>query len=131
MAVQEDDLDLDIDAEEGGGQGGRKKIILIVVAAILVLLLVSGGLTFWLLTGDSSTDTAAAPGTTEAVEGEQGEDWTVPTGRIIYVPLHPAFVVNFSGDSDVRFLQIELQIATRDPNVPPKMIDPPARGLRR
>jgi flagellar protein FliL len=46
------------------------------------------------------------------------------------VPLHPAFVVNFSGDSDVRFLQIELQIATRDPNVPPKMIehDPAVRN---
>ena len=130
MAVQEDDLDLDIDTEAGGGQGGRKKIILVVGAAILVLLLVSGGLTFWLLTGDSSTDSAATPGTTEAVEGEQGEDWTVPTGRIIYVPLHPAFVVNFSGDSDVRFLQIELQIATRDPNVPPKMIehDPAVRN---
>jgi flagellar protein FliL len=130
MAVQEDDLDLDIDAEAGDGQGGRKKIILIVGAAILVLLLVSGGLTFWLLTGDSSTDPAATPGATEAAEGEQGEDWTIPTGRIIYVPLHPAFVVNFSGDSDVRFLQIELQIATRDPNVPPKMIehDPAVRN---
>jgi flagellar FliL protein len=129
MAVQEDDLDLDIDAEEGAG-GGRKKLILIIAAVVTCLLLVSGGLTFWLLAGDGDTSAPAAT-PSEAAEGEEDEEtFTVPAGRVIYVPLHPAFVVNFSGDSDVRFLQIELQIATRDPNVPPKMIehDPAVRN---
>ena len=130
MAVEDDDLDLDIDAEEGAG-GGRKKVILIVAGAFLVLLLISGGLTFWLLGGDADTgDRPAADAAAQAGTDGEGEDWTVPEGRLIYVPLHPAFVVNFSADSDVRFLQIELQVATRDPNVPPKMIehDPAVRN---
>lgn len=128
MAVQEDDLDLDIDAQGGGG--GRKKVILLVAGAVLVLLLLSGGLTFWLLGGDSGSAAQPLPDAAQAGAGEEGETWTVPTGRIIYVPLHPAFVVNFTGDSDVRFLQIEVQVATRDPNVPPKIIehDPAVRN---
>ena len=130
MAVQEDDLDLDLDVEEGAGGGGRKKIILIIAALVIALLLISGGLTFWLLTGDSESSPQQASAPAEAATGEDGVTFTVPVGRVIYVPLHPAFVVNFSGDSDVRFLQIELQIATRDPNVPPKMIehDPAVRN---
>ena len=32
-----------------------------------------------------------------------------------YYPLPPAFVVNFSGDYEVRFLQVDLQVGTRDP----------------
>ena len=131
MAVEDDDLDLDIDAGEAGAGGGRKKLIFIVAGVVLVLLLISGGLTFWLLSGDSSEDARPSAARAEAgAESAEDKTWTVPTGRIIYVPLHPAFVVNFSGDSDVRFLQIELQIATRDPNVPPKMIehDPAVRN---
>ena len=130
MAVQEDDLDLDIAVEEGAGGGGRKKIILIIAAVVITILLVSGGLTFWLLAGDSDSAAQRAAAPTEVVKGAEGETWTVPTGRVIYVPLHPAFVVNFSGDSDVRFLQIELQIATRDPNIPPELLrhDPVVRN---
>lgn len=120
MAVEDDDLDLDIDTQDGASAGGRGKVILIVVAAVLGLLLVSGGLTFWLLSEDS---VPATPQTASSEADAERHDFVVPTGRVIYVPMHPAFIVNFSGDSDVRFLQIELQIATRDPNVPPKMIE--------
>jgi flagellar FliL protein len=132
MAVQEDDLDLDLDldVEEGPGGGGRKKTILIIAAVVGTLLLISGGLTYWLLAGDADAPVQQSAAPAEAGGEAAGEQWEVPPGRVIYVPLHPAFVVNFSGDSDVRFLQIELQIATRDPNIPPEMIkhDPVVRN---
>ncbi|HED19784.1 MAG TPA: flagellar basal body protein FliL, partial [Gammaproteobacteria bacterium] len=32
-----------------------------------------------------------------------------------YVPLDPPFVVNFNSDTDIRFLQITLEVGTRDP----------------
>ena len=34
-----------------------------------------------------------------------------------YIPMDPAFVVNFSPDSSTRFLQIQLQIGTREKSV--------------
>jgi flagellar FliL protein len=130
MAVQEDDLDLDLDTAADAGAGGKKKLILIIAAVVLVLLLVSGGLTFWLLSGDDDSSNAAPQSSAATAEGEDKPAFVVPTGRLIYVPLHPAFVVNFSGDSDVRFLQIEVQVATRDTNVPTRLIehDPAVRN---
>ncbi len=38
-------------------------------------------------------------------------------GTVSYIPLDPPFVVNFSPDSDVRFLQVTVELTTRNPEV--------------
>ena len=36
---------------------------------------------------------------------------------LTYVPLDPPFVVNFSADTDIRFLQVTVEVGTRTPEV--------------
>ena len=40
---------------------------------------------------------------------------------LTYVPLDPPFVVNFNADTDIRFLQITVEVGTRNPEVVDKI----------
>jgi len=91
------DEELKLDVNEA--KGGKKKIILIVVG---ILLLNAVGIGAWMfLAGDDkkSSDTAEKQ---EAV-----------LGPLQYLTLVPEFIVNFGPGSKVRYLQVDLQIATR------------------
>jgi flagellar FliL protein len=105
----EDDLDLDV--ETAKKSGGSKMIIIIAVVVVLVLAL-SGLATYLLLGNDSApamdVDDASPP---------SSEPAPTPKGPMSYLPLSPAFVVNFAGDSDIRFLQLDLQLGSRDAGV--------------
>jgi len=39
-----------------------------------------------------------------------------PSGPPLYLPLDPPFVVNFQADQIVRFLQVSVEVMSRDPN---------------
>ena len=112
MAANEEDLDLDVEAEEGGG---KSKTLMIIVAGVVLLLTVSGAATFLLLGGENE------PVAVEGTDGEGGdtEQQSAQPAKakapMTYMPLSPAFVVNFPPDSDIRFLQIDVQVGTRDP----------------
>jgi flagellar FliL protein len=109
MAKQ--DLDLDVEAVQPEKKSGALKWIVIGIAGLLML----GGATFAVLyfagviggeaaetvaEGDAPADQAAAPAAVKAPQ--------------IYLPMEP-FVVNFDMSSDVRFMQVTLQVAARDP----------------
>lgn len=85
----------------------RKKIIIIIGAALL-LIVISVGLTLMLSGALSSNSTADAAPVAEATTGKQ---------PAIYYPLSPAFVVNFEGRGRSRFLQTDLTLMLRDPQV--------------
>lgn len=55
----------------------------------------------------------------EAVDGE--EDAGSETAEAIYLPIDPAFVVNFASQGKARFLQVTVEVMTRDPAVPDKV----------
>ncbi len=79
----------------------NKKIIM----AVVLLLLVGGGAAaFFLLQSDSSTPDAAAEGG-EIVEPERDA---------IYLPLSPAFVINFDYKGAIRYLQLSMQVMSYD-----------------
>ncbi len=79
----------------------NKKIIM----AVVLLLLVGGGAAaFFLLQSDSSTPDAAAEGG-EIVEPERDA---------IYLPLSPAFVINFEYKGAIRYLQLSMQVMSYD-----------------
>jgi len=105
-----DDLDLDVeDAPKGGG----KKLLLfgiiggvVLIGALVAVLFFAG-----ILGGGDEPATAEGEGA-EAGPAEE-EAAAAAAGPVIYQPLEPPFVVNFSADSDVRFMQITLQVADR------------------
>lgn len=118
MAVQDDDLDLDVEAEEGGSGGGSKKKIIIIAIAVVLFLSISGAATLFLLGGDSKPAAEPMAGADGKEAGkEEAKAVSEPVMPLLYVGLNPPFVVNFSASEDVRFLQIDVQISTRDPSM--------------
>jgi flagellar FliL protein len=116
--AKEDDLDLDIDGGEALAPKSKSRILIISLIVVLVLG-ISTAATL-MLSGILSDDGAAANVSEEdgAKAGKKPQD-TKKADRapLNYVPLDPPFVVNFGGDSDIRFLQVTVEVGTRDPAV--------------
>ena len=91
-------------AEESEAAPKSKKWLIIGIIAFLVLA--GGGVAAWLLLSHDDTHG-------KKVEQKPKE----PEAPPLYVALDPPFVVNFEGDQLVRFLQVTVQIMTRDPAV--------------
>jgi flagellar FliL protein len=91
-----------LNAAESEAPPKGKKWLLIGIIAFLVV--VGGGVGAWLLLGQND-----AHG--KKVQQKPKE----PAAPPLYVALDPPFVVNFEGDQLVRFLQVTVQIMTRDP----------------
>jgi len=95
------------EGEETGKKGGKKKLIILIVAAVL-LLGIGAGAALFLLGGDD-----------EPVEGEEtATEASLETETIIapaiYLPLEPAFVVDFMVDNKQRYLQLSLTVKSRN-----------------
>lgn len=106
MAAKEDDLDL---SGEGKSAATPKKSKKMLIIGIVVLLLgLSGGATAYfmgMLGGDDKVAEEGDAATEEEVVAKQ---------PLNYIPLDPAFVVNFGDQSEVRFLQVTIELGTRD-----------------
>jgi flagellar FliL protein len=104
----------------------RSNLILIVIIAVLGTVLVGGGVgAFFLLRKDSGASqesvaevsTADAPAKTDGKKKDKAKDKEKkegPKAPAIYVGLEPPFVVNFDAAQASRFLQVTVQIMTRD-----------------
>ncbi|MDT8384999.1 MAG: flagellar basal body-associated FliL family protein [Gammaproteobacteria bacterium] len=57
----------------------------------------------------------------EEGDGEEGGEAVEHTGPAVYMPIDPAFVVNFASQGKARFLQITVEVMTRDATVPDKV----------
>ncbi len=114
----EDNLDLDSDAETAVSEGKSKSKLLIIIGVAIVFLGISATATLFLtgmLSGESdSGGVAEEAAPAKASEKDKTAKLKAPLN---YVPMDPPFVVNFSGDSDIRFLQITLEVGTRDPDM--------------
>jgi flagellar FliL protein len=54
--------------------------------------------------------------------GDGGEEGDMEQQRpAIYIPIDPAFVVNFASQGKARFLQVTVEVMTRDASVPDKV----------
>lgn len=93
--------------------GSMMKIILL-VNAVLILIGIAVGVTIFMMSGDD--EQKAEPTDTEVLQVEGGSEAETPRsgGTPIYVPLNPAFVVNFENQDLVSFLQVDIQIMTYD-----------------
>lgn len=97
----------------GEGQEAKpsnvKKIILIAVGALLLIGISVGATLF--LTGALSKDKEAA------AEHEEAKPEEPAHVRAEYMPLQPAFVINYSVKGRQRFLQVGVALLYRDPAV--------------
>ena len=113
--------------------GGKKKLLIIIAAAVLVLGGAGGGAFFFMnkdhadeeVTADADEGEAAdaeeeAPDAKDAKKakskskkdkkGKKAE----PKAPALYVKYEPPFVVNFEAKGVMRFLQISMEVMTRD-----------------
>lgn len=97
--------------KEGGGGGSAKLVIIIIVGALVLVLASMGGLFFLLKTMGmlGGGGGGAAPVHVEAPAEE--------LKPAIYHAFDPAFVVNFKDGKRTRFLQVAIEVMTRDPEV--------------
>jgi flagellar FliL protein len=116
------------DGEKAAAKGGKSKLLIIIAAA--VLLLGGGGAGAYFFMHQSADDEVTA----DSDEGEHADDAketkkekgkakgkkdkkgkaAEPKLPAIYVEFHPPFVVNFDAKGVMRFLQVSIQVMTRD-----------------
>jgi flagellar FliL protein len=94
--MAEEELELDIEAPKKSKKG-------IIIAVVAVFILLNAAIAWYFLGGSNK-------------ESSGNSEETADTTKL---PLHyqtlvPEFVVNFGPGSRVRYLQVELQVATRD-----------------
>ena len=94
--MAEEELELDVNQEKGS------KTTTILLIVLIVLVLVMGGVGAWLFLGDDGDESSAS--------SDEAEKALAP---LHYLTLVPEFIVNFGPGSRVRYLQVDLQVATR------------------
>jgi len=124
MAISDDDLELDETSEKDAKPSKSKKMIIIGVAAVLVLGLTVGATLYFtgvIGGGDDAHAQTSEDGVAEeavsdtATEEEHGTE-------TLYHQFKPAFVVNFEDNGKLRYLQIDLSVATKNPSVIDELI---------
>ena len=100
--------------------GGMMKIILI-VNAVIILIGIAVGVTFFLMSGDDEQQASTDEEVLQELEGGEGDagdeeikEVSGKKGSPIYIPLNPAFVVNFENQEQVSFLQVDIQVMSYD-----------------
>ena len=117
--------DKDKEKQEPAAKGGNKKLLVIIAAAVLVLGGGGAGAFFFVNKGHADEEVTA-----DADEGEHAaKDSKKEKGKgkkdkkgkaaepklpAIYVEFNPPFVVNFDAKGVMRFLQVSIQVMTRD-----------------
>jgi flagellar FliL protein len=104
--AKEDELDLDTTKKKAGGKG--KLIIIIVLAVLLTTGTILGVLYFTgNLGGGGKQDNSG-----EASEEKTEKELVIQPA--FYFDLQPAFVVNFEDKTHAAYLQVEMQLMSRD-----------------
>jgi len=108
--AEEDENENAIELDDSGKKAGKGKLILIVVLAIVLLSGITVGALYFtgaLGSGDSKN----------AETDESATEAEVVLGPVTYFELKPEFVVNFEGEQKANFLQVDIQLMTRNSDV--------------
>jgi len=110
--------DDDKDQEKPKGSMVTKILLFGVLPLMTAIVLVVGGLFIaGVLPGGGGGDQAVVEEGHDSGGDEEGGDSTADMPAV-YIPIDPAFVVNFASQGRARFLQITVEVMTRDPKVP-------------
>jgi flagellar protein FliL len=94
------------DAKEAPPKSSKKRLIIIIIAAVVLL---GGGGGAWFALAGKGDDKKE-----EAKAKEAAHEVKLPAQ---FVVLDPPFVVNFEASTSARFLQIAVQLMTREPHM--------------
>ncbi len=98
-------------APAAGAEAPKKGFPIVLVAIVLLAGLgIGGGAAFFLLPKPAADAEASDSDKPERKAGARG-------APAQYVPLQPAFVVNLADEGSTRYLQAEVQLSSRDPQV--------------
>lgn len=100
-------------AEEDTEEGDKKKSPLMLIIIIVVVALLAGGGGAYLMMGSDGDEKVAVENNGTAEEESIEND----VKSAYYFSLDPAFIVNFTGKSRARFLQVNIEGMTRDAKV--------------
>jgi len=118
MAISDDDLELDDASEKEAKPSNLKKIIILTAAGVLVLGLTVGATLYFTGVIGGGDESAAEMSETEVTDkAEEKVDEEEVATETVYHKFKPAFVVNFEDKGKLRFLQIDLSVATKLPSV--------------
>lgn len=121
--------DKDKEKQAPAAKGGSKKLLIIIAAAVVALGAAGGGAWFFMkghaddeeVTADSgeehdAKDEKAAKGKSKDKKSKKDKKGKAaePKAPAIYVEFTPPFVVNFDAKGVMRFLQVSIQVMTRD-----------------
>ncbi len=110
-------------------KGGKSKLLIIIAAAVIALGAAGGGAWFFMNKGHADDEEAVADSDegehdakdAKADKGKSKKDKKGKKGKTaepklpaIYVEFEPPFVVNFDAKGVMRFLQVSIQVMTRD-----------------
>jgi flagellar protein FliL len=121
--------DKDKEKQVPAAKGGSKKLLIIIAAAVLVLGGGGAGAFFFMHNSAADEEVSADSGEGEQADakdtkkekgkskkdakGKKGKE-AAPKLPAIYVEFQPPFVVNFDAKGVMRFLQVSIQVMTRD-----------------
>lgn len=107
-------------AADAPAKSGKGRLIAIILG-VVVALGGGGGAAWFMLGKDAKAETAEDGGkkgkkSSKAKDGEESEeDGDGPKEPAKYLSLEPAFVVNLAGADADRYLQVQVELMTRDP----------------
>ena len=114
----------DKDKQPAAAKGGSKKFLIIIAAAVVALGAAGGGAWFFMHKGaDEEAVADADEGAHDAkdtkkdkAKGKKDKKGKAaePKAPAIYVEFNPPLVVNFDAKGVMRFLQVGMQVMTRD-----------------
>jgi len=133
----------DKEKQPPAAKSGKSKLLIIIAAAVIALGAAGGGARFFMHKGADEETVADADAGEHAdardtkqdkakgkkdKKGKKGKE--EPKLPAIYVEFNPPFVVNFDAKGVMRFLQVSIQVMTRDHEVSEmiKLHDPKIRN---
>ena len=116
------------EAPEAPAKGSNAKKLILIAIVALVVLGGAGGAAYYFFGGSHADEAQSADeeagdhaSDTKAVKGKKGKKskdakkTKKPAAPAIYYKVDPALVVNFEAGGVTRFLQVAIEISTRDP----------------
>ncbi len=123
----------DADKAPATAKGGSKKTLFIIIAAVVIALGAGGGgMWFFMSKSHADEEVTADADEGEEADAEEGDDAketkkskskskkdkkgkkAAPKAPALYVKYEPPFVVNFEAKGVMRFLQVSMEVMTRD-----------------
>ena len=98
--------------EDEGNQEKKKSPLKLIIIATVLLIVAGGGGAYFMM-GNNNAEAAVESADVTAEEGDAVE----VASEAYYFSLDPPFIVNFTGKSRARFLQVSIEGLTRDATV--------------